>query len=179
MRTQATPLGAIGRGLTAGVGATALMTTAQELSARLQASSDDHQEDSGDQQEPRGDQQDQDPWEQASVPAKLARRVSEGVFEHELSPQRIPLLTHGMHWAYGTAWGAVYGLIHETFGGRRLRQGVLFGSGVWAMSYAQLVPMGLYEAPWTYPRKDIAMEVGYHLVYGAGLAAAYGLFDRR
>jgi hypothetical protein len=40
------------------------------------------------------------------------------------------------------------------------------------MSYVQLVPAGLYELPWKYPPKDVAMEVGYHLAYGAGLSVA-------
>ncbi len=176
MTTQVTPLGAVGRGLAAGAVGTAFMTLAQELSAKLQSSGDADQQ-SDDQQ--GDDQQGHDPWEQASMPAKVARRISEGVFEHEVSPERIPLLTHGMHWAYGTGWGAVYGLVQGTFGGRSLRRGLTFGSGVWSMSYVQLVPMGLYEPPWKYPPKGIAMEVSYHLVYGLGVAGAYRLFDRR
>jgi hypothetical protein len=47
------------------------------------------------------------------------------------------------------------------------------------MSYVELVPMGLYELPWAYPAKDLALDLSYHLVYGAGLAGGYRLLDRR
>jgi uncharacterized membrane protein YagU involved in acid resistance len=164
--TRPTPLGAIVRGLIAGAVGTGIMTVAQELPARLQPSGDSGQ--SGD-----GGDAPRDPWEQASVPAQVARRISEGVFHREIAAERIPLLTHAMHWAYGTGWGAVYGLLAGTRDGGSLPTGALFGSGVWSMSYVQLVPMGLYEPPWTYAAKDVAMEVGYHLAYGIGVAGAY------
>jgi hypothetical protein len=140
------------------------MTTAQELAAKLQSSGDAAgQADGG---------QPPEPWEQASTPAKVARRNSEGVFEHDVPAERIGLLTHAMHWAYGTGWGAVYGLVAGTVAVRPLRGGLTFGAAVWAMSYVQLVPMGLYEPPWRYPPQAMAQELGYHLAYGAGVGAA-------
>ncbi len=165
MSTPPTPLNAVARGLVAGVVGTACMTAAQMLYAKLQPSAP--QEDQGSSSEP------QDPWEGASAPAQVGRRVIEGVFHGEVPPERIPLLTNVMHWGYGTGWGAVYGLAQ---GGRRtrpLRDGLLFGTGVWAMAYVQLVPMGIYEPPWKYSIKDLASEWGFHLVHGPGVAAAY------
>jgi hypothetical protein len=174
MTTGQTPLGAVARGVVAGLVGTGLMTVAQELSAKLHSSGD------GGQQGGDGEQHgEQDPWDQASAPAKVAKRVSEGVFGHEVPAERIPLLTHGMHWGYGTGWGGVYGLAQGSLPPSTLRPGLLFGSTVWAMSYVQLVPMGLYEPPWKYAAKDIAMEVGYHLVYGLGVASAFKVLDSR
>ena len=46
------------------------------------------------------------------------------------------------------------------------------------MSYVQLVPMGLYEPPWRYPPKELALDLSYHLAYGAGLGAAYAVLER-
>ncbi len=92
----------------------------------------------------------------------MAKRISEGVFQQEVSPDRISLLTHGMHWSYGTGWGAVYGLAQGTIHAPTLGHGLLFGTGVWAMSYVELVPMGLYEPLWKYSPSAIATEVGYH-----------------
>ena len=171
-----TPLGAVVRGLAAGVAGTAAMTAAQELPARLRSSGGEGDEDAGRQQE---DERQSDPWEQASAPAKVARRVIEGVFRRDVSPDAIPLLTHATHWGYGTGWGALYGLLQGSRPGPALRRGVGFGGFVWAMSYVQLVPMGLYEPPWKYSPGDLGMEVGYHLAYGAGLGVAYAALERR
>ena len=41
------------------------------------------------------------------------------------------------------------------------------------MSYAQLVPMGIYEPPWKYPAKELALDLSYHIVYGITAAIAY------
>ncbi len=168
MSARPTPLAAVGSGLAAGLIGTGLMTVAQELSTRLRSS-----------QDPGGQQSGADPWDTASAPAKVAKRIAEGVFHREVSPDRIPLLTHAMHWGYGTAWAAAYGLIQGTFRGPPVGAGLLFGMGVWTMSYVQLVPMGLYEPPWKYPLKELVLDLSYHLAYGAGLAAAYAALDRR
>ena len=173
MSSRPTPLRAIGRGVLAGVAGTAAMTVAQELWAKAQSSGDGGEE-GGD----AAQQAPPDPWEQASTPAKVARRISEGVFRRPVAPERITLLTHAMHWAYGTTWGAVYGIVQGSAHPRRLRGGLTFGGAVWAMSYVQLVPMGLYEPPWEYDVKDTATELGYHLVYGTAVACAYGVLDR-
>ncbi len=167
-----TPLGALARGLAAGVVGTGLMTIAQELSARLQ-SSEGSEEESQDSDAPR------DPWEEASVPAQVGRRIGEGLFHQEVGPERIPVLTHVMHWAYGTGWGAVYGVVRGSrTADPSMREGLAFGLQVWVMSYVELVPMGLYQPPWKYPAKDVATEVAFHLVYGAGTAMAFRLVDR-
>lgn len=170
-RSALTPIGALRRGLMAGVLGTALMTGWQSLSARLQSSDDQSGE--------AADAPPADPWEAASAPAKLAKRVGEGVFHQEVPASMIPLLTNAMHWGYGTGWGTAYGIVAASTRRSRLRDGVLVGSVVWIMSYVQLVPMGLYEPPWKYPPKELAMDLSYHLVYGAGVAGAYALLDRR
>jgi hypothetical protein len=164
VRGASTPLAALGRGLAAGISGTAVMTAAQVLPSKLASSGD---ADEQPQEEPR------DPWAEAPVPALVAKRVSEGVFHTEVPAERIGLLTNAMHWAYGTSWGAVYGLLHARASERPLRSGVAFGLFVWAMSYAQLVPMGLYEPPWQYSAKELAMDVGYHVAYGSGLGLGH------
>ena len=112
------------------------------------------------------------------APAQVAKRALEGVFGRHVSAEQIPLLTNVMHWAYGTAWGAVYALIQSSAPGRVLPRGLAFGSGVWAMSYVELVPMGLYKPPWEYSAKELGKDISYHLVYGLGVATAYEAFAR-
>lgn len=57
--------------------------------------------------------------------------------------------------------------------------GPLFGAGVWASSYLQLVPMGLYEPPWRYSPTLLANDLGYHLTYGVAGASAYAIIEGR
>lgn len=166
-----TPLGAIGRGLVAGAIGTAAMTGWQTLAGKLQGAA----EGSGGSEGSSSGEEPKDPWEEASAPAKVAKRVLEGVFEQEVGPDKIGLLTQAMHWGYGTSWGAAYGVLAGTAGRSTVRGGLAFGTGVWASSYAQLVPMGLYEPPWKYPPQTLALDLSYHLVYGTGVAAAYRL----
>jgi hypothetical protein len=165
-----TPLAAVSSGLAAGVVGTGFMTAWQTLAAKLKSSS----QDPGAEPQPS-----ENPWQDASAPAKVAKRVGEGVFHKTVSPELIPLLTNAMHWGYGTGWGSVYGL---TAGSARqapgLRTGAAFGTVVWLMSYVQLVPMGLYDPPWKTPLRELALDLSYHLVYGAGVAGAYGLINR-
>jgi uncharacterized membrane protein YagU involved in acid resistance len=99
--------------------------------------------------------------------------VLKGVFGTDVSAERTPLLTNAMHWLYGTSLGAVYGLVQGTIRANPLAHGLLFGTGVWALSYAQLVPMGLYRPPWEYETRTLAKDLSYHLVYGVGVAGAY------
>lgn len=170
MRAQTTPLGALGRGLLAGVAGTTAMTAWQELSSRLQASGS-----SGSSKRV----EEESLWASAPAPAKVTKRLIEALFRREVRPERIPLLTNVAHWGYGTAWGAVYGLLQGTLRANPLAHGLAFGSGVWAMSYVELVPMGLYEPPWKYPAKSLAKDLSYHLVYGVGVAGAYEQLEKR
>jgi len=100
------------------------------------------------------------------------------VLKRDVPPERIPLFTNAVHWGFGTMMGAAYGLAQGTVRGKPMVRGPLFGLGVWAQSYATLVPMGLYKPPWRYPAKSIATDVSYHLVYGAGTAAGFELLRR-
>ncbi len=171
MKRLTTPPEAVVTGLAAGVVGTGFMTVWQVLAAKLKSSSQDG---AAEPQEPP-----QDPWESASAPAKVAKRISEGVFHTPVSPERIPLLTNAMHWGYGTGWGTVYGL---AAGSARdapgLTAGAGFGTAVWVMSYVQLVPMGLYDPPWKTPPQELALDLSYHLIYGLGVAGAYRLLKQ-
>ena len=154
------------------------MTAWQELSSRLQSAvSEDSASGADGQADGRGvPEKDSDPWEDAPVPAKVAQRAAEGLFGWRLPPERIPLITTVMHWAYGTGWGVPYGIwARSARPDRPLRAGALFGIAVWTMSYAQLVPMGLYEPPWRYPVADLALDLSYHLAYGVGTGIGFEL----
>jgi hypothetical protein len=166
---RVSPLGAVTRGVVAGLVGTAAMTAHQEIRARIREARHPAGERTG--EEPV------DPWQSAPAPAQVARRVLEGVFQRQVPPEEISTLTNAMHWTYGAGWGAVYGLLRSSIGGSSAAFGPAFGFTVWAMSYVELVPMGLYEPPWDYAVTSIANDIGYHLTYGTATAMAYAVLD--
>jgi hypothetical protein len=36
----------------------------------------------------------------------------------------------------------------------------------------------VYQPPWKYPAKELAVDLSYHVVYGLAVAAAYAALDR-
>jgi hypothetical protein len=165
MRKKRTLTGAFKLGLAAGFVGTTAMTALQEVMARRRRA-----------RMPAGPMTaEADPWSYAPAPAQLAKRVMEDITGREIPPDRIPVYTNAMHWGYGIAMGPVYALARRWFGGRAAVQGPAFGLGVWAWSYATLVPLGLYKWPWHYRAGAIAKDVSYHLLYGTGTAVGYQL----
>jgi hypothetical protein len=162
------PFGIVAQGLAAGLIGTACMTVLQEVMARRhrRAVAMGHPV------------EEIDPWERAPAPAKLARRVSEGVLHRDIPAERISFFTNAVHWAFGAQMGIAYALLERLARGRPALRGPLFGLAVWAQSYATLVPLGLYKWPWHYRRGAIAKDVSYHLLYGSGVAAGYRLVTR-
>ena len=116
--------------------------------------------------------------ESSSVPAEVAKRTIRGVFHREVSDERTEQLNNAMHWLYGTSWGAVYAI---AVGNRRpgtLTGGLVFGTVVWGASLVHLPAMGLAPPPWEYTPSQIAPDLGFHLVYGLGVAAAFKAVER-
>ena len=101
---------------------------------------------------------------------QLAKRAADAVGQgRRFTREDVPLLTNAMHWLYGVSWGAVYGLTRPN--------GLVFGTGVWAAAYAELVPLGIYKPPWEYEAKKLALDWSYHAVYGVAVAAAFAALD--
>jgi hypothetical protein len=53
------------------------------------------------------------------VPAKIGKRMIEGVFRREVSTKRIELVNNAVHWSYGALWGVLYGLVQGTVRAQR------------------------------------------------------------
>jgi hypothetical protein len=173
LSSKRTLLAVLTGGIAAGLIGTAAMTSLQEVMARRRRAALARSGAGSNGEAPT------DPWEKAPAPAQLARRVLMGVTGRDVAPRFIPLFTNAVHWGYGTGLGAVYAAAQEVRRGRPAVRGPLFGMGVWAWSYATLVPAGLYQWPWHYRPGAIAKDVSYHLVYGSGVAAGYELVRRR
>lgn len=169
MKTGQSPLGALARGLIAGLVGTAAMTAYQTITA-IKAGSTVKQAVAPDPP---------DEWSDAPAPGQVGYRFLRGMFEKELPPSRATTATNVVHWAYGTAWGGLYGLAESSTEIHPLIAGAAFGSLVFANAYAALPAMGLYDPPWQYDAKTLGKDWSYHLVYGTTTAAAFRLLKPR
>jgi uncharacterized membrane protein len=80
-------------------------------------------------------------------------------------------LNQAMHVLYGTSWGLPYGFL-----ARRRRgpvSGLALGAGAWAVSLAELPALGIAPPPWKQPPRSLAIDLGFHLVYGLATATAF------
>ena len=153
------------RGVVAGVAGTAVMTAYQLAVAKLQ----------GKPLSPPVPRR----WADAPPPAQVAKKAAETVGEgRRLTRENVPLLTNVMHWLYGISWGAFYGVAAGATRPDPVAGGIVFGTGVWGAAYAELVPLSIYEPPWKYPARDLAVDLSYHLVYGLAVGTAFAALDR-
>jgi putative membrane protein len=98
---------------------------------------------------------------------KAAAAISQAVFHHELKREERQPAGNAMHYAYGTATGALYGMGAEDWDALKLGAGTAFGAAVWLTGDEIAVPLlKLSKPPQAYPVRVHAMALAAHLVYG-------------
>lgn len=120
-----------------------------------------------------------DSWDDVPVPGQVGKRLVEGFLGRPLPERWARVTTNVMHWAYGVAWGAQYGIVAGSTARPRAVWGVALGSVVWTSGYAVLPFSGLYKPIWQYDAKTLAKDLSAHLVYGATAGAAFAVLARR
>jgi len=117
-----------------------------------------------------------DSWGKAPDPGKAAKRLIEGFTQREL-PDRWAWLTSTVaHWSYGSAAGALYGILAGSLRRPHALYGLPFGAAVWATGYIVLPEGGLYKPIWEYDAKTLAWDLSAHLAYGASTGTVFWLF---
>ena len=116
-----------------------------------------------------------DSWEKAPDPGQVAKRLVEGFTQRELPDRWAWLTSTAAHWSYGSAAGALYGIVAGSLRRPRALYGLPFGAAVWAGGYVVLPEAGLYKPIWEYDAKTLAWDLGAHLAYGASTGAAFWL----
>jgi hypothetical protein len=119
-----------------------------------------------------------DSWEKAPDPGQVAKRVIEGFTQRQLSDRWAWPISTVMHWTYGSAAAAAYGVLVGSLRKPHALYGVPFGATVWATSYAVLPAAGLYQPIWKYDVKTLADDLSAHLAYGTGTGVAYWLLTK-
>lgn len=153
--TRLTPLAALGNGLVAGVAGTAALTASQLIEAKLRGS------------------------EPPTAAGEVGKRTLRGVFLRDVPDEREPALNQAVHWAYGTAWGGLYGLIQETVRLPPARHGLAFGAFVGSVATAELPALRLMPPPWRVPPRELTISTLHHLVYGLATAATFRILRRK
>ena len=113
-------------------------------------------------------------WDAAPAPALVAKKILERVTHREVPARYARALDNLMHWGFGLANGAAFGL---ALGSRRSKvwYGLPFGAAVWAGGYVVLPQLGVYEQIWKYDLGTLERDLSAHLVYGTATAAAFAL----
>jgi hypothetical protein len=108
----------------------------------------------------------------------VARRVIEGFTQRKLPDRSAWPVSTAMHWAYGSAAGAAYGIVAGSLPAPRPAYGLPFGAAVFAGDYIALPVAGLYQPIWKYDAKTLAWDLSGHLAYGTGTAATFWLLTK-
>ena len=81
-------------------------------------------------------------WDQAPDPGQVARRVIEGFTQRKLPDRWAWPVSTAMHWSYGSAWGAFYGVLAGSLRRPHALYGLPFGAVVWVSGYLILPAIG-------------------------------------
>lgn len=140
---------AVGRGLFAGAIGTAAMT----LSSTLEATLRDR--------------------EGSSAPADAARKVLRVEPVDKAAEARFSTL---VHWAYGTAWGAVRGGLAGVGLGARSATAVHFAA-VWGGGLVMLPALDVAPPAYEMETNELALDALHHIVYAVATALAYRVLE--
>jgi hypothetical protein len=166
-----TPIGAVVRGMLAGAAGTAIMDAVWYARYRKDGGTSgfpDWETAAG-----------LDSFQDAPAPAQVGKRLVEGLLQRELKPQTARLVTNLVHWGYGIAWGAAYGIVDGSTRRPRTIDGLLFGPIVWSTGDLVLAPTGIYQPMRHYDARTLWKDASAHLAFGVGTAAAFKLLTGR
>lgn len=141
--------GAFGKGLAAGLVGTAVMTLGQMIEMKVQ---------------------DREP---STAPADAVKKILRIEPRDERAEQR---LAQVVHFAYGTAWGGVRGLLGAA-GLGRVGAPVAHFLAIWGAAAAMLPALDLAPPPTEWSKEQMATDALHHAVYAVATSATYAWLD--
>ena len=109
---------------------------------------------------------------------QFAFKIASGVFDRDISPYLRPAGL-AVHLAYGSAWGALYGLLQASYRRPPATAGAGYGVVVWLVGPATLVPaMRLMGRPDQEPLLRTTAMLAAHVAYGLTLAGTFEALER-
>ena len=99
---------------------------------------------------------------------RAASAVSEGLFNHKLTPGEKKVAGPAVHYTLGTGVGGLYGAAAELAPDVTAGLGLPFGAAFWLVVDEGAVPLlGLSKGPTAYPVSTHVYALSSHFVYGA------------
>jgi putative membrane protein len=115
----------------------------------------------------RNGQQGQQQEEEEPTTVKTADAIAVAITGHPIPKDQKAAAGAAVHYAFGTAVGAIYGAAAARTPDVAAWVGLPFGATVWLVSDEMGVPLsGLAKAPDEYPLSTHASALASHLVYG-------------
>lgn len=107
------------------------------------------------------------PEAQDDTTVRAASAVSEGLFDHKLTPSEKKVAGPAVHYGLGTGVGGLYGVAAEMAPKVTAGSGLPFGAVFWLVVDEGAVPLlGLSKGPTAYPLSTHAYALSSHFVYG-------------
>ncbi len=98
---------------------------------------------------------------------RAASAISEGIFDHKLTPGEKKIAGTAVHYLLGTGVGGLYGAAAELAPNVTTGGGLPFGAVFWLVVDEGAVPLlGLSEGPMAYPVSIHGYALSSHFVYG-------------
>jgi hypothetical protein len=149
-RTASIVAASIGKGLVAGFAGTAAMTISSTVEARLRGRVP------------------------SMAPARAtAKALGIAAFEDDIAEARFNDLSH---WAYGTGWGVLRGLLGAA-GVPPRAAGAVHGAAVWGSAQVALPALDVAPPIVFWPKEEIAIDAFHHTVYTLAAGLAYAALD--
>jgi hypothetical protein len=173
MSENMTPLGAIVRGITAGIGGTLILSMSmKEVPSLLEKAGIDLPSDTRKSGAGGG--------RHAAKPVeRLAGKLASDVFEKDLDRKQKQVGGQVLHWAYGLGWGAFYGIMRGSLPFPGIVQGAVL-AGIMGVTAATVIPSMRLTPPLDeIPTERKALQQTYILFYAWTTALIFGLLTRK
>jgi len=108
---------------------------------------------------------------------EVAERLAEGLAQDEIDEQTKAAAGQVIHWTYGAAWGAAYGVLQSSLRLPTVFGGALFGAGVGYVADTVMPAMRLQTPPELNPRSVNLYHMGMHVVYGLTTALTWRVLN--